>query len=99
MQKDFRIWEDGKEQKLTGFSLESLGVSPERPTRHYIAMFFDTSTAAQTTQVVVRQEALRFVDGFASPDRYMAVIDYGFDSGIHIAQNFTTDRDSAQERH
>src|ERR1700733_7295614 len=43
-QKDFRIWEDGKEQKLTGFSLESSGVSAERPTRADIAMFFDTST-------------------------------------------------------
>ena len=92
-QKDFRIWEDGKEQKLTGFSLESSGVSPERPTRHYIAMFFDTSTATQSSQLIVRQEALRFVDGFATPDRYMAVINYNFDGGIHIAQNFTTDRD------
>jgi VWFA-related protein len=92
-QKNFRIWEDGKEQKPTGFSLESAGVSPERPARHYIAMFFDTSTAAQASQMVVRQQALRFVDGFASPDRYMAVINYNVDSGIHIAQNFTTDRD------
>jgi VWFA-related protein len=92
-QKDFRVWEDGKEQKLTGFSLESSGISPERPTRHYIAMFFDTSTAGQTGQLAVRQEALRFVDGFASPDRYMAVIDFNFDGGVHIAQNFTTDRD------
>lgn len=92
-QKDFTIREDGKEQKLTGFSLESSGVSPDRPTRHYIAMFFDTSTAGQTGQMAVRQEGIRFVDGFASPDRYMAVIDYNFDGGIRIAQNFTTDPD------
>jgi len=92
-QKDFRIWEDGKEQKLTGFSLEGSGVSPDRPTRHYIAMFFDTSSGGQTGQIAVRQEGTRFVDGFASPDRYMAVINYSFDGGIHIAQNFTTDRD------
>jgi VWFA-related protein len=92
-QKDFRIREDGKEQKLTGFSLESSGVSPERPTRHYIAMFFDTSAAAQSSQMFIRQQAVRFVDGFASPDRYMAVIDYNFDGGVRIGQNFTTDRD------
>ena len=92
-QKDFRIREDGKEQKLTGFSLESSGVSPERPTRHYIAMFFDTSTAGQTSQMTVRQEGIRFVEGFATPDRYMAVINYNFDGGVHIAQNFTTDAD------
>lgn len=92
-EKDFRIWEDNKEQKISGFSLESSGVSPERPTRHYIAMFFDTSTAGQTGQMTVRQEGIRFVNGFASPDRYMAVINYNFDGGLRIAQNFTTDRD------
>ncbi len=92
-QKDFRIWEDGKEQKLTGFSLESSGVSPERPARHYIVMFFDTSTGTPSSQVNVRQEALRFVDGFATPDRYMAVIDYNFDSGVRIPQNLKAKRD------
>jgi VWFA-related protein len=92
-QKDFRIWEDGKEQKISGFSLESSGVSPERPTKHYITMFFDTSTAGQTGQMTVRQEATRFVDGFASPDRYMAVINYSFDGGLRVTQNFTTDKD------
>jgi len=92
-QKDFKIWEDGKEQTITGFSLESSGVSPERPSKHYIAMFFDTSTAGQTGQMAVRQEGIRFVDGFASPDRYMAVINYNFDGGVRVAQNFTTDRD------
>ena len=95
--KDFRVWEDGKEQKITGFSLESSGVSPDRSSRHYIAMFFDTSTAAQSSQVMVRQQALRFVDGFASPDRYMAVINYDFSSGVRIPQNFTTDRDSLKK--
>ena len=95
--KDFRVWEDGKEQKVTGFSLESSGVSPERPTRHYIAMFFDTSTATQSSQLIVRQEALRFVDGFASPDRDMAVINYSFDGGLQIIQNFTTDRDQLKK--
>ena len=92
-QKDFRIWEDGKEQKITGFSLESSGVNPERPTKHYIAMFFDTSTAGQAGQMAVRQEGIKFVDGFASPDRFMAVVNYNFDGGLHIGQNFTTDRD------
>jgi VWFA-related protein len=92
-EKDFRIWEDGKEQKITGFSLESSGVSQERSSKHYIAMFFDTSTAGQAGQMTVRQEGIRFVDGFASPDRYMAVINYNFDGGIRVAQNFTTDKE------
>ena len=88
-QKDFRLWEDGKEQKITSFSLESSGVSPDRSNKHYIAMLFDTSTAGQTSQVVVRQEATKFIDGFASPDRYMAVVNYA--NGLQITQNFTAD--------
>ncbi len=88
-QKDFRLWEDGREQKITSFSLESSGVSPERSNKHYIAMLFDTSTAGQTSQIAMRQEATRFVENFASPDRYMAVINYA--NGLQITQNFTAD--------
>ncbi len=92
-QKDFRIWEDGKEQKIGAFSLESSGVSPERPSKHYIALFFDTSNADQAGQMAARQEAIRFVEGFASADRYMAVINYNVNGGLRVTQNFTTDRD------
>lgn len=88
-QKDFRLWEDGKEQRLTSFSLESAGVSPERSNKHYITLFFDTSTAGQTSQVAVRREASHFVDSFASPDRYMAIVNYA--NTLQIAQNFTAD--------
>jgi len=90
-EKDFKLSEDGKEQKISGFSLENAGVSPDRSKKHYIAMFFDTSTAGQTGQAVVRQESTHFVDGFASPDRYMAVVNYNYDGGARVAQNFTTD--------
>jgi VWFA-related protein len=86
-QKDFRLWEDGKEQKITSFSLESSGLSPERSSKHYIAIFFDTTMAGQ---VAPRQQAMHFVDGFASPDRYMAVISYNLDGGARITQDFTT---------
>ncbi len=94
--KDFKIWEDGKEQKIDSFTLESSGVNPERPGKHYIAMLFDTS-AGQAGQIVARQEAARFVDGFASPDRYMAVTSSNEDGELHIAQNFTTDRDQIRK--
>jgi VWFA-related protein len=91
--RDFTIREDGREQKITGFSLESSGVSPERPSRHYIAMLFATSAASQASQMIARQEASRFVDGFASPDRYMAILSYSLDGGMRIPQNFTTEHD------
>jgi len=89
--RNFKIWEDGKEQKISSFSLESAGVSPERSKKHYIAMFFDSSTSGPAGQLVAGQESGRFVDGFASPDRYMAVVNYNYDSGARVAQNFTTD--------
>ena len=92
-EKDFRVWEDGREQQINGFSLESSGVTAERPSKHYIALFFDTSTGGQAAQMDARQEAIRFVDGFASPDRYMAVINYNLNGGMRITQNFSTDRD------
>ncbi len=90
-QKDFKVWEDGKEQKITSFSLESSGVSADRPGKHYFVLFFDTSSGG--AEPAIRNEATRFVDGFASPDRYMAVLDYAYNGGLRIGQNFTTDSD------
>ena len=95
-QKDFRIWEDGREQKIDNFSLESSGVNPERPGKHYIAMLFDNSSG-QAGQLAARQAAASFVEGFASADRYMAVTNYNPDGELHIAQNFTTDRDQLRK--
>jgi VWFA-related protein len=56
-------------------------------------MFFDTSTSGPTGQLTARQETTRFVDGFSSPDRYMAVVSYSFDGASRVAQNFTTDKE------
>ncbi len=89
-QKDFHTSrEDGKEQKISSFSLESSGVSPERSTKHYIVLYFDTATLNSATLLSVRQDALRFVDAFASPDRNIAVITFG--DTTQILQNFTAD--------
>src|SRR5580700_1868596 len=42
-QKDFRVWEDGKEQPVTSFSFEeSTGAANAAP--HYLVLFFDNST-------------------------------------------------------
>jgi len=87
-ERDFNIREDGKEQKITSFSLESSGVLAARPNKHYIVMFFDSTTGGQ---LVVRQQASQFISGFASPDRYMAVLSYDGLQGTKIARNFTTD--------
>ena len=93
-EKNFKLFEDNKERRtISSFSLESAGLSPERSKKHYITMFFDTSTASQTAEIVVRQEGVRFVGWFyASPDRYMAVVSFTLDGGVRVAQNFTTDK-------
>jgi VWFA-related protein len=88
-QKDFRIREDGKEQKITSFSLESAGVSPERSSRHYTILFFDTSTLGPSTLLAAKKDATQFVNTFASPDRYMAVVAFGGE--MQVLQNFTPD--------
>ena len=86
-QKDFRIWEDGKEQKITSFSLETAGISPERPAKHYTILLFDTYGSSQLRE---RQETSRFLDGFATPDRYLSVAET-FGAGFRVVQNFTND--------
>ena len=92
-QKDFRIWEDGKEQKITSFSLESAAVlpnvSPDRSSRHYLILFFDTSTLSPATLLAAKQDASHFVSTYASPDRYIAVVTFG--GAAQVLQNFTPD--------
>ena len=43
-QKDFKVWEDGKEQAITSFSFEESTGSPTNPQPHYMVLFFDNST-------------------------------------------------------
>lgn len=90
--KDFQIWEDGREQKITGFSLENASVSAQRPGKHYIVFVFDTSGFPRNAELAAHQQALLFLQGFAAPDRYMAVVGHDY-SGTHVLQNFTTDRE------
>ncbi len=43
-QKDFKVWEDGKEQPVTSFSYEESAGSPTNARPHYMVLFFDNST-------------------------------------------------------
>ena len=43
-QKDFRVWEDNKEQAIKSFSYESEETSASKQTKHYLVLFFDNST-------------------------------------------------------
>jgi VWFA-related protein len=85
-QQDFRVFEDSKEQPITSFSQDA---DAPRGNRHYMVLFFDDSTMDASQQMQARQQAAKFVDSTASPDRQMAVVDFG--GTLQVTQNFTAD--------
>ena len=42
--KEFKIWEDNKEQAITSFSFEEDSASPAKNQKRYMVLFFDNST-------------------------------------------------------
>jgi len=80
--KDFRIWQDGKEQAITSFSLEAKSTEP-----HFLVLFFDDTRLAAQDQSLARQSASRFIDANSGPGRLMAVVSYN--GSLRVAQNFT----------
>ncbi len=88
-QKDFKVWEDGKEQTITSFSYEeNTGNTPAAKPR-YMVLFFDDSTMEFGDQAKARDAAAKFIDANAGPDRLIAVAEFG--GTVTITQNFTAD--------
>ena len=87
--KDFKVWEDNKEQPIKSFSVESGSAAPSDDHRHYLVLLFDNSTMDFSDQARARDAAAKFVEANAGPDRYMAVINFG--GTLNVAQNFTAD--------
>ena len=86
--KDFRVWEDNKEQAITSFSFESEnGSAPSQ--RHYLVLFFDTSSMEFGDQAHARDAAAKFIDANAGPNRLIAIVEFG--GVLKITQNFTAD--------
>jgi VWFA-related protein len=92
--KNFKVWEDNKEQVLKTFSS---GADPKGPAgqQRYIVLFFDNSTMGKGEQMRAREAAARFVESNAGPDRLMAVVN--FTGALQIAQNFTGDIDRLKQ--
>jgi VWFA-related protein len=82
--KDFRVWEDNKEQALKSVTLESTGIAPAA-----LVLFFDQTSMNVTDQAAVRQAATGFIEAQSGPNRKMAVVT--FDGSLRIRQNFTDD--------
>jgi VWFA-related protein len=92
--KNFKVWEDNKEQVLKTFSS---GADPKGPAgqQRYIVLFFDNSTMGMGEQMQARQAAAHFIESNAGPDRLMAVVN--FTGSLRIAQNFTADIDRLKQ--
>ena len=88
-QKDFKVWEDGKEQAVTSFSFEESAGSTADAKPHYMVLFFDNSTMDVGDQVKARDAAAKFIDANVGPNRLIAIADFG--GNVHISQNFTAD--------
>jgi VWFA-related protein len=87
-QKNFRVFEDGKEMDVKSFSSEAEGAASGKSQQRYIVLFFDNSTMDPPMQVQARQAASKFIDSNANPRRLMAVVNFG--GSLQIAQNFTS---------
>jgi VWFA-related protein len=88
--KEFRVYEDDKEQPIVSFSHITTAPDASSPnSRRYIVLFFDDSTMGTSDQTYARKAAAEFVAKSASKDREMAVVD--FTGMTRIAQNFTSD--------
>src|SRR5215469_3212747 len=86
-QKDFRVFEDNKEQPITSFSFGSDAAAPAGSQKRYVVLFFDNSSMASPDQIQTRVAATKFVDKNAGPDLLIAVVDFG--GSLQVRQNFT----------
>lgn len=85
--KNFKVYEDGKEQPVTTFSFGSDPNAPGSDKQRYLVLFFDNSTMNFGDQMRARQEAAKFIDANAGPERLMAIVNFG--GSVVINQNFT----------
>jgi VWFA-related protein len=89
-QKDFKVFEDGKEQTISSFSRAADVNGPNRPhAKQYIVMFFDASSMDLGDQARAREQAEKFLDKMTGSDRLIAVVDFG--GSLQITQNFTNE--------
>jgi VWFA-related protein len=90
--KDFRVWDNNREQTIRSFSVETDTSAAEA---RRLVMFFDDTGMSAATQAGVRRAAAGFIDAYAGPNRLMAVVD--FDSGFRVTQSFTGDAGRLKE--
>ncbi|HLH44347.1 MAG TPA: VWA domain-containing protein [Bryobacteraceae bacterium] len=85
--KDFKVFEDGKEQPIKSFSFEADPQSPNRSQTHYLVLFFDNPSMDASDQIRARQAAVKFIDANAGPDRMIAILNYGGGPQLNFTAN------------
>ena len=91
--EDFKVYEDNKEQSITSFSFGSdPAVQNASNQKHYMILFFDTSSMEMADQMQARSAATKFIDSNTNPDALMAVVNFG--GTLQIRQNFTGNGES-----
>jgi VWFA-related protein len=90
-QNDFKVYEDNKEQQVSSFSTGADIAVQANAQKRYLILFFDNSSMQAPDQIQARSAAMKFVEANASPDRLMAVVDFG--GALSIRQNFTANAD------
>jgi VWFA-related protein len=84
--RDFRLWEDNKEQAIKSVTLEQ-GLDAAASKQRYLVLFFAGMEASE--RLAARQAVSGFIDANAHENRLMAVVSYN--DGLRIRQNFTGD--------
>lgn len=93
-QKDFKVFEDNKEQTVLNFTAASDATIQATGQRRYLILFFDNSTMDAPDQIQARGAASKFINANAGPDHLMAVVDFG--GALRIVQNFTANAATLQ---
>jgi VWFA-related protein len=83
---DFRIYRDGKEEKITFFATEDEPVT--------VALLIDTSESTRPVLDKIREAADDFIKLLNSKDECMVAT---FDSEVKIINRFTSDRDELEK--
>src|ERR1035438_22584 len=54
--KDFKVFEDNKEQPITSFNYEADPASPNNHQKHYLVLLFDNASVSLADQMQARSE-------------------------------------------
>jgi VWFA-related protein len=93
--KDFKVYDDNKQQQVENFSFGADPNSPAAGERRYTVLFFDDASMDSSDQPRARAAAAKFIDANVAPDRAMAVVE--FTGALRITQNFTTDAERLKQ--